>query len=172
MTGFCTPSFSFSTWKGRLPPRKSPSFPTPVIPGVCGRPKTQTPGWLVFSAASSSIPEAVQRMTPSCSLHYPQGPGQSHLLIAKNTTLPVGPTGADSVPVELKWSIIIGLLLPCLVLSESDCTKYIPGSQLLFNTYNCFNLLPRGRGMDLMMLREFQWPKKPIITQDSDSGVL
>ena len=40
---------------------------------------------------------------------------------------------------------------------------HITGKQLLFTTYNCFKLLPRGRGMGLMVFREFQWPKKSEI---------
>lgn len=40
---------------------------------------------------------------------------------------------------------------------------HITGKRLLFTTYNCFELLPGGTGMDLMSFRESQWPKTPVI---------
>lgn len=59
----------------------------------------------------------------------------------------------------------------CLSLSGTDCTKHITGKQLLFVIYNCFKVLPRGRGIDLMTFREFHSPRKSVISQCHEAEI-
>lgn len=106
---------TFSTWKGKLLPGKCPQF-LPIIPEACDWPKTQTPGLVgVFSSSIQHLRDGQTNDTFLFPSHCVQGPGWSHMLMAKNTTIPVGPTEADTASVDLKWSMIRDLLLPCTI---------------------------------------------------------